>query len=390
MIDNPRVDLVIARYGRWVLIALLVVGVCSVAAAGWAVATPPPTTTETDRVGEERVATTLEASATVTGDTDLWAEGTVLSDQPVYLREAAPVLTLEPSTELPDDDATVTHEVVVTLEAERDGRVFYNETAFEDRQEVSVENGVATSGAEVDVADVADRRAALEEQLGGVASVEKTVAVYATIESEDGAWYDSTPGADPTLSTSLEVSEEAYWLESVEPAERTEPITVTREVEEPRNATLIGALAALGVVSFGAAAFVYGRRDVDVEAARSRVQKRRYAEWISHGSMPMWIGDHQIELDSLEDVVDVAIDTGERVVHDRNRELFAVVSDDVVYYYGARGSWSETAWPRMDLTRPATDPDDPPSDSPPEPEPTIPIPDDDLPDPDDEDAWKKL
>ena len=63
----------------------------------------------------------------------------------------------------------------------------------------------------------------------------------------------------------------------------------------------------------------------------------------------MWIGDYHVSLDTLEDVVDVAIDTNERVVHDEQRGLFAVVNDGVVYYYSDRGLWEETAWPEMDL-----------------------------------------
>lgn len=63
----------------------------------------------------------------------------------------------------------------------------------------------------------------------------------------------------------------------------------------------------------------------------------------------MWIGDYHVSLDTLEDVVDVAIDTNERVVHDTQRGLFAVVNDGVVYYYSDRGLWEETAWPEMDL-----------------------------------------
>ncbi|WP_255192307.1 DUF5305 domain-containing protein [Natronobeatus ordinarius] len=389
MIDNPRLDLLIAKHGRWLLIVLIGVGVLSFAAAGWAVASPPPTTTETEQVGEERVATELHASATVVDGADLWEAGEVLEDQPVYLTNATPTITLHTTTAVPAEDATVVHEVSVELAADRGGDVFYEETVFQDRQDVSIEDGVATSDVDVDVTDIADRRDELQSQLAGVGSVTATVNVYVTIESRDGGWYEVEAGDEPTLSTDLELTTDAYWLEAVEPVERKEPVTVTREVEEPRNTSMIGGLAALGVGSFGAAAFVFGRREIDVEVARQRVQERRYADWISRGSMPMWIGDHQIELDSLEDVVDVAIDTGERVVHDRNRDLFAVVSDNVVYYYGARGTWSETAWPSIDLDSGSTGPS---SEIPPEAdgEPSMHVDEGELPDPDDEDAWHKL
>ena len=389
MIDNPRVDLVVARHTRLLLVILLVVGLLSVGAAGWAVANPPPPTTETEQVDEERVATELHTTATVVDGVGLWEDGEVLENQPVYLTNATPTLTLHTVTELPADDATVVHDVRVELAADRNDEVFYAETAFQDRQNVSVEEGVAASATELNVTDVADRRDELEAQLAGVGSVEATIHVAATIESDDGAWYGTASGEELTLSTALELSDDAYWLEEVEAAERTEPVMVSREVEGQRSETAIGGLAALGVVSFGAAAFVFRRRNLDVAVARQRVQERRYADWISRGSMPMWIGEHQIELDSLEDVVDVAIDTGERVVHDRNRDLFAVVSDNVVYYYGARGTWSETAWPTIDLNGGATRPDEPLPEVT-EDEPAMDFDEDELPDPDDEDAWHEL
>jgi hypothetical protein len=123
----------------------------------------------------------------------------------------------------------------------------------------------------------------------------------------------------------------------------------TNRTTESRSPAVIGGLSVLGTLSLAGAAFVSRRSSTDIEAARRAVHEQRYAEWISRGSIPMWIGEYHVSLDTLEDVVDVAIDTNERVVHDEQRGLFAVVNDGVVYYYSDRGLWEETVWPEMDL-----------------------------------------
>ena len=66
---------------------------------------------------------------------------------------------------------------------------------------------------------------------------------------------------------------------------------------------MIGGLSILGTLSLVAAGVVARRPPVDEEAARRAVHEKRYAEWISQGSIPMWVGNHHISLDALEDVI---------------------------------------------------------------------------------------
>lgn len=222
--------------------------------------------------------------------------------------------------------------------------------------------------------------------------------------------YSGDLKGDYELSSPLAIDEEAYWFEESMSESMSHDRAAGAEATEPRS-TLIAGFGLLALAAFGVAAAVVRWRPVDADVARRRLHERRYAEWISHGTIPMWIGDHHVSLDTLEDVVDVAIDTNERVVHDRDRELFAVVNDDVVYYYSERGFWEETAWPDIDLNggerppmpdeaggEPASEPpdaDDGPSleDGSPSDEDPVPDPDgggDPLPEPDDDDAWEQL
>jgi len=72
MIDSPRLELVLARHGRAIAIALVVVGVLAIAATGWAVANPVTTTAA--QFSDERVTTDAETSAVVTENGTLWTE----------------------------------------------------------------------------------------------------------------------------------------------------------------------------------------------------------------------------------------------------------------------------------------------------------------------------
>ncbi|QLK27718.1 DUF5305 domain-containing protein [Natrinema zhouii] len=348
MIDNPRLKLVLASHGRAITIALLVVGVLAIIATGWAVANPMTTTTP--QFSEERVTTGAGTSAVVTESGTLWAEGDRLEDSSVYFLNATPELTVQPETTLRDEaggaaveDGDVTHELRLRYEATRDGSTFWNESHEILAESASVENGVATSTATIDVESYRERQRQLEREVSGVGSIELSMELR--VEYDTGRQQGTL-----TATTPVEITDDAYWLgNSLSDSATHSYRSGTARTTESRSTALIGGLSVLGTLSLAGAALVARRSPTDLEAARRAVHERRYAEWISRGSIPMWIGDYHVSLDTLEDVVDVAIDTNERVVHDTQRGLFAVVNDGVVYYYSDRGLWEETAWPEMDL-----------------------------------------
>lgn len=374
MIDNPRLDLVIADRGRTLAIALALVGVLALVGAGWVAATPGTSTT-TEEVDRETVATEATPSATVLED-GRWEAGTELEDNPVYTLPEAPELTLVAETTVPSDDAEVVHEVRVRNEAEHEDAVFWEETVRDERAGAAIEDGVARSETTIDVDALAAERTDVEtefESVGTVRTVLEVVAVYDT----------GTHADEQTLSSTLELTEDAYWLEEELAASTDHSETAQVEVQESPNVAAVAGLATVGSLALAGAGVVHTRRPIDAESARRTVHERRYAEWISAGSIPMWVGDYHVELETLEDVVDVAIDTSARVVHDRQRGLFAVVNDDVVYYYSERGQWEKTAWPELELG----------NSSPGATEETV-IPTEEsfgeLPDPDDDDAWERI
>lgn len=299
---------------------------------------------------DTRVTTDVHTSAVVTENGTLWSEGERLEDSSVYVLNATPELTVRPETRLrnatggaPIEEGDVTHELRLRYQAARDGRPFWNETHLVLRESPSLENGVATSNATLDVESYRERQRQLEREIAGIGSVALTMELR--VEYDTGRHQGTI-----TKTTPVKITEEAYWLgNSLSGSATRSHRSGTKRTTESRSPSLVGGLSVLGTLSLAGAVVVSRRSPTDIEAARRAVHERRYAEWISRGSIPMWIGDYHVSLDTLEDVVDVAIDTNERVVHDEQRGLFAVVNDGVVYYYSDRGLWEETAWPEMDL-----------------------------------------
>lgn len=65
-----------------------------------------------------------------------------------------------------------------------------------------------------------------------------------------------------------------------------------------------------------------------------RDDRADYADWITTASLPASALDRQrVVVDSLADLADVAIDTGERVVHDAARGAYVVVHDEYAYTF---------------------------------------------------------
>ncbi|MFA4662684.1 DUF5305 family protein [Pyrococcus kukulkanii] len=66
----------------------------------------------------------------------------------------------------------------------------------------------------------------------------------------------------------------------------------------------------------------------------SRTEK--YEKWISRGKMPDSAFKTMIELSSLEDPIEAAIDMQKRVIYDDNLRIYFFVDDSNLYYFKPR------------------------------------------------------
>lgn len=345
MLDIPRLELLVAERGRAVVVALAVVGVLALTVAGW-IALTPPTSTVVQEVDEQRVDAAVATSAVVTDDDSIWEQGTRIEDSPVYLTNASPTLTVEPRTTVPaDGPVTVGHELSLRIEAVRDGEAFWSTTEPLLAESATVEDGEFASSTEIHVPSTRERLRDVADRLSGVGSVR--ASLHLTVAYDTGRYEGTLSAGVP-----LQVTDDAYWLDGSLAAGETRTTTVTSEVTQPPNWGAALALSVVGLVALTCAAAVRSRRidAIDPEQVRERLHRRRYDEWISPGTLPMGVGKDYVELESLEDVVDVAIDVGHRVIHDCRRDLFAVINGDVIYYYSREGDWSRVSWPAVDVS----------------------------------------
>lgn len=189
----------------------------------------------------------------------------------------------------------------------------------------------------MNVADVRDRIETIREETGSRTTVSAEVTHRAAYETE-------ARSGELRSSAALSINDRTYSLGDGLGASDVyhDRETVTRPAED-RTTVVFGVavaswslwtapLALLGLLGAGHAAAVR-RRDPDPRAVERRIERQRFAEWVSHGEVPDDVADRRVAIASLGDLVDVAIDADRRVVHDQAAERYVVIDGAVAYVY---------------------------------------------------------
>ena len=333
---GTRSRLLFTRYGRQLAVILVVVGVLALGGA-FLIYTNPPTEQVTETVYEQQVGTETTTSAVVTGETDLYPQGETLEDSPVYFFNATPNLTVRTVTDVPEgEEVTVSQRVTLQYRASHDGEVFWSSerllTATEER---TTEGSVATEST-VDMRDVNRTAANRRAEIGRVGRFETLIRVEVAYETANYS-------EELTATAPVVITDRTYWLDGPAAVNRTHTETTRREVTGSPNTTLAGGLGLFGVIALLAAVRIgtMSRRGVDVDAIETELTRTRYEEWISRGDLPTSSDKQFISIDTLEDLVDIAIDSNKRVIYDEEYEAYGVVDSDIVYYYVEREEFEQ-------------------------------------------------
>ncbi|GAB7091975.1 hypothetical protein JCM18237_22460 [Halorubrum luteum] len=343
---------VIHKYLPYVAIAFLLV-----AAAGGVVAheehTAPEVETTTETAGTWTVDSEFDHGATVVNDTAVFAAGDRLENRPLYFTRLAPVLDGEYRL-THDGDAepatgTVDVEIVVEATDEITGPDGEERTVthWRETEPVATDDVEALDPGEVhtvtfdaDVVALVDRIEAIEEELGASPGTTRiSVVAESDIETEvaDDRFVDGR-----TDRLELEPGGGTYEVEA--DTEGTGSYEATRTVEVPVESSplrlyggaLLAVVGLLGAIATGVARreelFAVGdheRAHLEYRRTRSDMDK-----WISAGSVPDDDDRTVVELDSLRDLVDVAVDSDRRAIERADqRPRFVVLDDDVRYVY---------------------------------------------------------
>lgn len=325
-----RLTYVVSKRGPALVLALLVLGTVGMGAAGLAAANPP-TTEVTDHNDRQTVESSLSTRAEVTGETAIYQRGSTVSDQPVYLTDASPNLTLTLDTRLPSETAgSADQRVELVYSASRNGDVFW--TRSETLSSATTRDGrTVRTRTTVSMPRVLGQVEDYQAELGDAATVSVRVGTdveYSTGDY-DGEFADSTPVK----------SGSSWYAVPTESASRTHSTREARTVElgvrdEPRF--LVPGVGGVAVFVAGlllAGVYYGGSRRGLLATEASDVHHERYGDWISRGALPEDDASTAVHTDSLEGLVDVAIDTGERVIYDPGRDRYAVLRGRTRYYH---------------------------------------------------------
>ncbi|WP_436902999.1 DUF5305 domain-containing protein [Halovenus halobia] len=328
---------------------VLAVGLLLVAALGgfasYTAHADPGTEIEQRQVSSWSSTATYTHEATVQAETPVFERGETLTDRSVYLESIAPVLngTFQYSYDASAQGALaanatlalVVRSVGENTEFWRDERTLTAQTVegLGPNEELSVPFSVNVTEQQRRIADI-------EEQLGGTPG-ESEMVVQSTLRltgQRNGLPVNETiqhslsiqnSGGTYSVATDSPVSDSGQQRERVEVVAGYGPL---RSVGGPvlLVAGILG-LVALGVGRVAGWTAVSERERAWVEFQSDR---RTFNEWVTQGTIPSEaMTARVVTVDSLEGVVDVAIDSNRRVIEDPSREIFAVMLDETTYRY---------------------------------------------------------
>lgn len=334
-----RYERLIATRGRQVAVAFALLGVVflTVAAAG---VVSPPTEIATETTNATIVSAEQSSAATVREDSELYDRGEVVRDSPVYPADVAPELVVTVETNVSDgrlDD--VDQELWLVYRAERDGETYWRESRPLETENDAVSDGSATASATVDVDGIRRRVETLSAATG------RQTVIHAEVRHR-AQYRTSNHEGELTGTARLDASERTYSLtDGLEDSQTHHEREQVTQPDPERTRSLFGGALTVADWSllFGpfGVAFLFGavhaavrsRRFHDVAALDRRLERARFTEWVSHGTVPGAVDGRIVPIDSLADLVDLAIDADRRVVYDDERELYAVIDDRVAYVY---------------------------------------------------------
>jgi hypothetical protein len=341
--------------GRWFAVVLLLAVVVATL-GGYATYTAygaPGTTTEQRQVSSWEATGTYDVSARVSEPNPLYPVDTQLDDQPAYFLSISPVargtfgfgyqatnggdvdVTIQQTLVLRAIDTQPTENGEMTVEYWRLTEPLGTERAADVGPGESVERSF-----ERNISATADRMSTVSGQLGGTPGTTEMLIV-STVEFQgtvNGKEVDRTT----TYRLPIEVDSTTYQPGSVagENPDGSTTELVTRQRTYGPLYRIGGPVASLiGLVGVGALA--YGRYDgrfVVSEAERAALEfestREEFDDWITTARLPEPIRARpRVEVESLDGLVDTAIDVDSRVFETPERDAFYVADDGLLYAY---------------------------------------------------------
>lgn len=347
-----------------VAVLLLLVAAASTIGVYSAVATPGEPT-EYDTVDSWSTTTDLSHSAEVSEPNKVYAVGHQLENRPRYYTEVMPVLEgeIQYRYQASDGDVDVETDISQVTRAVEDGsggEVVY----WRDEQPIDAEqtSGLSPDEAHTDSFAV-DVDAMNQEAIETAESLGSTAGTLETVVRID-VRMDGTIDGEPVEHTEqyelpIAVTTGTYTVELPSETGHTERQTVavsTGWSDRIGDAVGVIVLLVLSVGSLGGLAAAKHREALapsaaDRQAVEIENERESLDEWISKGMLPPSVGERpRIEVASLTELVDVAIDCNRRVIDRKDVDEYVVVDDTVIYGFVPEVSPKRTDETAVDQT----------------------------------------
>lgn len=322
-----RLEYALVKHSRVIVATLAVVALLSL--AGLTVATiAPPTHEVQEEVNPQTVTTTVNHQAVVTSNSSLWETGTVLEDRQFYPLGGASNLQLEIRTTTERAARLYgDHHLSIVYYSKVNGNRIWERTHHAEPMNTTYTDDAIVSRVTLPVSDIFDQMDDYNDKLTGVGTTDVELRLqvnYSTLVYSGGY----------STGTSLQLSKSGYQIGGSLDGKETRSLTVTEtEQTPPDRSTVVGVLAIVVLCAVGAGGTRWISANKDPATIKVQIDRQRCSEWISEGWIRQPIGGQDVMMMSLEDLVYVAIDSKERVIHDPDRELYAIMDDGMFYYY---------------------------------------------------------
>jgi membrane-associated protease RseP (regulator of RpoE activity) len=304
---------------------------------------------------EERTTASWEAtgdfrySATVTNGTIAFPEGEVLTNRSVYFTSVSPVLdgSFVYTYTAAEGDLTVNTTLVLVLHAVGEGSDGTPIEYWRVTRRLGNDRAASLAPGETLAIpfsrDVNATRRLGERIEGQVGSSEGTVEALLTARVRfDGQVEGQSVSGTRTYRLPIGLEDGRYRVDdpgSIDNRSRsTERVRVTNEYGPLRG---VGSVLLLVTSLALLAGLVVSRRAGRLEPSETERERLVYTatrdefdDWITAASPPQEAFEApRVEVDSLDGLVDLAIDTNRRVIEDADRGEYLVLGDGVIYTY---------------------------------------------------------
>lgn len=345
-----RLKYYIAVYASTLGIVFAILAIASVGVAGHTYLNPPIKQIPGEEVNVQNFEATIEHSAHVidinTNKTQSYEPGEVLRNQPVYNRETMPEVTLTMKADIPDDrPVNISYQLMLRHSATYGGEeLWQDEDAIRneitkdviENKTTQVEDGDFVSSTTIRI-DKLERMISEAQQVTTVGSISSQLGFKLSYNSpvQGGGTYEGQ------LSSFIqpEISGQAYSFPSDWADEETKRQSTQSETKElDPNIQRVGMFALIGVLLGAAAVGViwWRNNNVNIQELETIITKEKHSPWISEGEFPTDTSNQYVYITSLQDLVDIAIDTNKRVLYDNEMESYALVDESIIYYYSPR------------------------------------------------------